>query len=84
MPMAEEDVKETQRAHGKQKNRPQMPVANKKWLPSKQLTPNERNKTISKIQTVAYLQAQGGEKQKTKPTKSQQSIIDYCLQQRSG
>ena len=37
-----------------------MPVANEKWLKSKQLTPNERNKTAettSKPQTVAYLQA---------------------------
>ena len=50
---------------------------------SKQLTPNERNKTAettSKPQTVAYLQASGGKKtQKTPPNHN--SLIDYCLQQ---
>ena len=49
---------------------------------SKQLTPNERNKTAettSKTQTVAYLQAYGREKEKKII-----SLIDYCLQQTSG
>ena len=46
---------------------------------SKQMTPNERNKTAettSKPQTVAYLQAQGGKEKKNTSkdtTKSQQS-----------
>ena len=71
---AEKAMKERDRGK-KRKNRPQMPVAkkerakNKCWWQtkngfpnqsSKQLTPNERNKTAettSKSQTVAYLQA---------------------------
>ena len=69
------------------KNRPQIPTAKKErpnhkcWRQtkngcpnqaSKQLTPNETNKTAettSKTQTVAYLQTQGGKN----TTKSQQS-----------
>ena len=55
---------------------------------SKQLTSNERNKTAeitSKPQTVAYLQAYSGEKNTHKNTPpNHNSLIDYCLQQRSG
>ena len=43
---------------------------------SKQLTPNERNKTAettSKPQTVAYLQAHGGGEKNKNTTKSQES-----------
>ena len=57
--------------------------------PSKQLTTNERNKTAkttSKPQTVAYLQAlhkvEKTNKHKTPPNHN--SLIDNCLQQRSG
>ncbi len=76
MPTAEKAMKErdkclwqrkkeqTTNASGKErKSKPQMLVANEKWLSyqsSKQLTPNKRNKTAettSKSQTVAYLPA---------------------------
>ena len=65
MPTAEKAVKERDytNACGKErKTKPQMLVANKNGCPtqaSKQLTPNDKNKTaetISKPQTVAYLQ----------------------------
>ena len=89
-------------------NRPQMPVAKKErpnhkcwWQTknscpnqsSKQLTPDERNKTAettSKPQTVAYLQAASIRWKKNTVTKKKKnppnhnSLIDYCLQQRSG
>ena len=84
--------KQTTNACGKEKKtKRQRLVANEKWLPnqaSKQLTPNERNKTAettSKPQPVAKLQAQGGEKKKTqKSPPNHTCLTDYRLQQRSG
>ena len=67
-----------------------MLMANKKWLPnqaSKQLTPNETNKTAettSKTQTVAYLKHKVKKQQQKNTPPNHINPIDYCLQQMSG